>query len=272
MDSKKIVAVAVVAIVIAAGTAWFAGSHDRGGEPAADRDTLYQAALLQSLMLGGYDGFITVEELKEHGDIGLGTFDAVNGEMIVLDGVVYQALGDGTVIVASDDTLVPFSTVTFFETDHTVTMGAVTSMDEAKTALTAVVEEKGANQFWMVKFEGTFDTLTVRSELAQTGEYRPLDEVMKTDQRIYEHSDIAGTVVALYCPDCMDGLNAPGWHLHFISADRTVGGHVLDLSYSGGPVQYDMTAAFEMVLPDTDEFNEMDLTAVDDGDVDDVEG
>ena len=86
------------------------------------KDIIYQVALLQSLVQGYYDGIITVGELKEHGDTGIGTFEGVNGEMIVLDGVVYQALADGSIAIPSDDEKIPFSNVTFFDTDESLTL------------------------------------------------------------------------------------------------------------------------------------------------------
>ena len=67
------------------------------------RDVMFQVSLLQGLTFGDYHGSITVEDLKEHGDTGLGTFDGLNGEMIVIDGEVYRAAGDGTVEEVSDD-------------------------------------------------------------------------------------------------------------------------------------------------------------------------
>ena len=36
------------------------------------------------------------------------------------------------------------------------------------------------------------------------------------------------SLVGVYFPDYMDGINMPGWHLHFLSEDRAKGGHVFD--------------------------------------------
>ena len=59
-------------------------------EKKTDRETIYQVALLQSLTLGQYDGFVKVKTLKRHGDTGIGTFDSMDGELIMLDGLVYR--------------------------------------------------------------------------------------------------------------------------------------------------------------------------------------
>ena len=76
-------------------------------------DVLYQVALIQSLVQGYYDGIITVGELKQHGDTGIGTFEGLNGEMIVLDGTVYQAVADGSITIPADEETVPSGSVKF---------------------------------------------------------------------------------------------------------------------------------------------------------------
>ena len=44
-----------------------------------------------------------VADIRRHGDFGLGTFDSLDGEGIMLDGRCWQARGDGSVIEAPDD-------------------------------------------------------------------------------------------------------------------------------------------------------------------------
>lgn len=217
--------------------------------------------MLQSLMLGDYHGSMSVADLKTMGDTGLGTFEGVNGEMIVLDGVVYQALSDGSVAVAGDDVMIPFSDVTTFDADITIDIAEETDLTALQQILTDNVQENGANQFYMARIEGEFPTMKVRSEYAQTEPYKPLAEVMKTDQVIFDYENIKGTVVALYCPNYMDGLNTPGWHFHFISDDKTKGGHILGLTMASGQAQLDATPGFEMILPEQDEtFQALNLT------------
>ena len=58
----------------------------------ADTECICQVALLQSLAQGHFDGITAVSELKTYVDTGIGTFEGVNGEMIFLDGVIYQAV------------------------------------------------------------------------------------------------------------------------------------------------------------------------------------
>ena len=224
-----------------------------------NRETLYQVALLQSLVQGYYTGIISAAAEKERGDIGIGTFDGVNGELIMLDGEIYRAAADGTVEVVPDDEMIPFSNVTFFDTDGEFDIKGVKDIDSVKAELDKIVEENGRNYFYMVRIDGSFDKLKVRSEPKQEEPYKPLDEVLAAEQVEFDLVNTEGTVVALYCPNYMSGLNTAGWHLHFISSDRAKGGHVLGLSVGEAQVKYDITPGFRMYLSDSDEFQSLDL-------------
>ena len=227
-----------------------------------DRESLYQVSLLQDLTQGDYYGSVSVSELKEKGDTGLGTFDGLNGEMIVLDGKVYRADGDGKVEEVSDDETIPFAAVTFFDEDNKAQLTDVKDLND----LIEKMNEKytdgsdAENYFQIVKITGTFDTMNVRSELAQEEPYKPMTEVMETDQRFFDYEDVAGTVVGIYCPVYMKELNSAGWHFHFISDDRTKGGHIVDLALKDGEVQWDKTPGLDMDLPNDERFIEYDFS------------
>lgn len=223
------------------------------------RKKIYQVALLQSLTLGQYDGFVNVGELKKHGDTGIGTFDGMDGELILLDGVAYQGLSDGSIVEAGDEALVPFGDVTFFAQDFSAEVSAG-SLHEMYDTLSSIVSRHGINAFYMVKLNGHFDSVQVRSERPQEKPYPPLDVVMQ-GQTVFDLRDMDGTVIAFYCPAFMEGQNTVGWHSHFISEDRKHGGHILDLSAGTLHAAFDKTSEYEMILPDDDEFHDLDLGA-----------
>jgi len=229
-------------------------------EASADRETITQVALLQSLLQGDYYGSITIGELKQHGDIGIGTFDKLNGELIMVDGVLHRAKGDGTVEVPGDSETIPFSNVTFFDADETLAVEGVGSFEELVGILDAKVAELGPNRFYFARIDGTFPKMNVRSEYAQEEPYKPLVEVLKTDQTVFEYANVEGTLVAFYCPDYMKELNNAGWHLHFASKDGTKGGHVFELAIDKADIAWDATDNFEMMLPDEEFFNDIDFT------------
>lgn len=219
------------------------------------KEMMFQVSTLQSLLDGGYDGYITVGELRKHGDIGVGTFDKIDGEMIVVDGVVYQARYDGSVCVADDKLTVPFANVTYFDNDTTITLPKVTSMDDLTTqlnkSLSLPIREGRGGPIFVARMDiNQCESIHVRSELPQQKPYRPLAEVLKTDQREFTYSHIGGTIVALYFPDFFDKQNSTGWHCHFISDDKTKGGHVFDIALSGEvKVHFDATPYFKLYMP-----------------------
>lgn len=226
----------------------------------ATAESIYQVALLQSLAQGYFDGSMTVGNLKTHGDTGIGTFDGLNGEMIVLDGVVYQAIGDGSVVVSADDETVPFSNVTFFEEDISLPLSRMADMASLQATLNEVVKEHGANLFYMVKIPGTFSFIKVRSEFKQEKPYRNLDVALAADQNEFDFENIRGTMVGLYCPDYMGDLNSVGWHFHFLTEDLAQGGHVLQVSVDEATALLDATSGFELFLPEEEVFQNMELS------------
>ena len=68
---------------------------------AAPRTELFQYATINSLLAGVFDGDLTIAKLKRHGDLGIGTFNALDGEMLALDGQFYQIRSDGHVYPAA---------------------------------------------------------------------------------------------------------------------------------------------------------------------------
>lgn len=245
-------------VTLLAGSLLFNTASTATAAPAQDKETIYQIALLQSLAMGYFDGSISVKDLKTHGDTGIGTFEGLNGEMIVLDGVVYRANRDCKINVMGDKETVPFSNVTFFEKDFSVKLADVHDKDAFEKILDEHVNKHGRNSFYMVKVIGTFNEILIRSESGQKEPYPTLVEALKTQNEI-SPKNISGTLVGLYCPDFMSSLNSTGWHFHFISADKKIGGHVLDLNVKSGEAQFDKTDAFKMDLPTKKNFHALNF-------------
>lgn len=225
----------------------------------AERESLNQIALLQSLAQGYFGGTVKVRDMRSLGDIGIGTFEGLNGEMIMLDGTVYQALGDGRVIVADDKTAVPYGTVTYFDDDVALELRDVKNKDSFEKILNDEVKKCGENSFYMIKLHTVFSSVLFRSEYGSQKPYPTLVEALKGKQTEFTAKNIKGTLVGLYCPNYMGGLNTPGWHFHFISDDKKQGGHILELSLKQGTVLFDKTDKFTMILHEDPEFHQMNL-------------
>lgn len=197
-------------------------------EEAVKTDALYQVSLINALMQGDYDGTVSVGDLLMVGDTGIGTFDGLDGEMIMLDGVVYKAKADGSVDIQPDPETVPFAAVTFMDDDIAQQdIAGLSSIDAIKSYLDSLVSKETGdfNRFYFAVIEGNFNSVHVRSVPEQTKPYKPLSEIAQT-QPEYIYESLEGTIVALRCPGFVEEINVPGWHLHFISKDRSKGGHV----------------------------------------------
>jgi acetolactate decarboxylase len=226
----------------------------------------FQASTLEALLDGAYDGDLTIRELRRHGDLGLGTFDALDGEMIVVDGEVWRARADGTVERASDDARTPFAVVTPFTADATCAIEGVVEQRELLALVTSTAggrlppQEGGADSpagdageasatgCWALRFDGHLDLVHARSVPPQPKPYPPLAEAAAT-QREFDLGPGDGSLVGFVFPSWAGGVELPGAHLHAITADRTRGGHVLHARVGPGVLRIAAVSDLHLELP-----------------------
>ena len=217
---------------------------------------IYQVSTLQALMLGYFRSVINVSVLLKHGDIGLGTFTDVDGEMIVLDGSCYRATETGDVVPAEPDRGVPFSTVCTMDETTPMEFGPMNSVEDLKASLNNLIDSQfGLNSMHMARIDGEFEVIDARSESGYESVHVDLKTILGRTQKAFKFENIKGTLVCVYFPDYMDGINAPGWHLHFISEDRKHGGHVFELVMKSGKGQISKINSIELKLPDEPVFD-----------------
>lgn len=222
----------------------------------AQNDVLTQVSTIDALLNGVYDGKTTLQQLATHGDFGIGTFQALDGEMLMIDGRIYQVDSTGAVNQPAMGITTPFAATTFFDADRTHGIEAGTTYDVFQKKMDTRLPTP--NIFYAVKITGVFRTVKTRSVPRQTRPYPPLKEVAKT-QPVFNFQNVAGTMVGFRCPPYVTGINVPGYHLHFITQDRQSGGHVLEFTIVDGVVQVDDTAEFHMILPVDPGFFQTDL-------------
>lgn len=227
-------------------------SHER-----IERDLLYQVSTIDALLAGEFDGEVTYGEVRRHGDFGIGTFNALDGEMLQLDGEVFQIKSDGKAYPVPDSTRTPFAAVTHFEADTAVTLSGSLTFEQLCARIDSLIPTE--NSFYAIRIEGDFDFIKARSVPRQSRPYEPMVEIVKT-QPTFEYERIKGTLMGFRTPPFMKGLNVPGYHMHFITEDRTRGGHVLACSVGKGTLSIDYTTGFQMVLPSSGSFQRLDLT------------
>lgn len=233
---------------------------------------IFQISTLQALALGYSRAVVPVSELLKHGDIGLGTFEDVNGEMIVADGECWRATEDGTVWKAEPDMGVPFASVAKAGYSVDFEIEGIEDIGKLKELLTLKIEEDfGLNSMHIVRIDGEFDRVCARSESAYRSHHVDLKDILSKTQRDFMFENIAGTLVGIYYPDYMDGINAPGWHVHFLSEDRTKGGHVFDLELARGRIRLAKINKIEIQLPSEPAFDTYSLKEASGSDIKKVE-
>jgi len=219
-------------------------------------DVLFQVSTINALLEGIYDGEITFKELKRHGDLGLGTFNALDGEMLMLDGKIYQVKADGKVYPAEDSMKTPFSAVTFFEEDTTLVSDSPLDYKSLEEFMDKMLPTE--NIIYAIKIEVVFKYVRTRSVPAQEKPYPLLSEVVK-NQPEFEFHNIKGTLVGFRLPDYLSGINVPRYHLHFITKDKKGGGHLLECETQRIKIGMDFTEQLSITLPETKEFYDADL-------------
>ena len=221
---------------------------------------MFQVSTLHALAAGYTRSVVTVQELQSRGNIGLGTFEGVDGEMILLDGVCYRARHDGSVVKAAPETGVPFASTALVQEGTTFDLEKVPDIATLNHELTDKLDEAFAlNSMHVVRIDGFFDSVSARSESAYRADHITLKDMLATTQREFVFEKLSGTLVCAYHPDYMGGINAPGWHVHFLSEDKTRGGHVFDVSLVRGHVVMYRVDCIEIQLPTTPVFDTYSL-------------
>ena len=220
-------------------------------------DQIYQYSVFAALANKIYDGNLTVAEVKEKGDLGLGTYNGLNGEMIVLDGKVFQLLADGTVLQPEDSELVPFAVVTFFEEDQKLELSQNSNYKELKDFIEHQLPSK--NLGYAFKIKSNFEYIKCGGAVKQEKPYtKTLSEAI-VDRPVFEKENVPGTIVGLWFPEYVGKVNIAGFHLHFISDDKKFAGHVLDFQASGLKIEIDYCNGFDIELPKTTDFETADF-------------
>ena len=221
---------------------------------------VYQTSTMGALLGGVYEGDVTTRELLRHGDFGLGTFNRLDGEMLVLDGVCYQLRGDGSATIAGPDEVTPFAAVTWFHADHTIDLPAPCD----RAALKALIDDslESTNLMVAVRITGDFSMIRTRTVTEQHQPYRPFTEATR-DQQELTFTDVTGTLAGFRMPEFEQGISVAGYHSHFIDQDHQHGGHALDYRLVRGIVEISVRSELHLSLQRTPQFLGAELNSAD---------
>ncbi|RXH58117.1 acetolactate decarboxylase [Granulicella sibirica] len=224
---------------------------------AKSTHTLFQISTSRALVQGVYEEAVSAGQLLLHGDFGLGTFDALDGEMVLLDGVIYQVKSDGTVHRVQDDAGTPFATVLHFSDDDESVLTNLISFGD----LCDLCDEhrRSQNVFYAFRVDGRFSRIRTRA-MPRTQDGISLKTAAES-QPEFSFNDVEGTLVGFWSPPYVSAVGIPGYHFHFLSKDRSKGGHVLDCAGNELLLKVEMIKEFHLALPDNEAFLRADLTA-----------
>ncbi|MGD9762778.1 MAG: acetolactate decarboxylase [Candidatus Binatia bacterium] len=217
--------------------------------------TLYQVSTAAALVEGIYQGAVRVGTLRQHGDLGLGTFENLDGEMVIVDGRFFQVRSDGSVRECGDDVLSPFAVITRFAPDAAVTMRRCPELSDLAARFDAL--RSSDNMFFSLRVDGQFEYVHTRA-MCRTEEGVPLVQAAAI-QPEFEFRNLSGTLVGFWTPHYAKTLSVPGYHLHFVSTDRKHGGHLLQCRGANLRLQIQREGDYRIALPETEDFLKADL-------------
>ena len=221
------------------------------------RTKFTQVSLFSVLLSGRYGGVVTVAELKKLGGMAIATMDRLDGEMQMIDGVVYQACADGGVHLPGDDATVPFGTVAEFHAERSLRLADLPSYELFEKRLAELCPQE--NLPLAIHFTGNFRRMKVRAVARQERDGIGLADAAK-NEALFDLADCSGDLVGFRLPGYVDGVNAPGWHLHFMDAARQRGGHVVNFSLCDGELRFCHADDFQIRLPPPEVLAGLDLS------------
>jgi acetolactate decarboxylase len=217
----------------------------------------YHYSIWAALVNKIYDGNLTVKEAKMHGDIGIGSYNGVDGELVMMDEILYQIPSSGKVKVASDSMRIPYLNTTFFNKEISYDLNDRMNYDSLRKKIQFHFPSR--NFFYAFKIHGEFDTLKLGSMQKQERPYlQSLDSLLPNRPK-FDHTNISGTMVGFWCPDFIGDINVAGFHLHFLSDDKKTGGHVLEFTGKNFKVDMDKLTSYRFILPDTEDYEKVNL-------------
>ncbi len=208
-------------------------------------DNIFQYSTKNGLLKNDYVGTLTVNEIKKNGDFGLGTFNMVDGEMVIQNGNVYQVLTNGKINDMPAKALSPFVVTKFFIPDTSFSLPKNISLDSAKTLLELLVKKYDTPL--AIRITGEFQSLKSRSVDKVESLSVSLAEIV-ANQTEFNFTNVSGTVIGFWYPDYFDGVNFPGFHLHVLLDNLSGGGHLLNCTFGNVTVEIDFASGVNVAL------------------------
>ena len=213
-----------------------------------DRHNVFTQISLFSVLLGGrYGGVCSIADVKRYGNMAIATMDRLDGEMQMIDGVVYQACADGRLLMPADDATIPFGTIAMLTPERELNLNGFSSYEDFEERMKT--ECPRMNLPLAVHITGAFQRMKVRAVVRQEKDGIGLAEAARNES-VFELDETFGDMVGFRLPGYVQGVNAPGWHLHFVDGARRHGGHVVNFSLKNGVMRLCTAHEYRIMLPD----------------------
>jgi alpha-acetolactate decarboxylase len=237
-------------------------ASQRASQHLTMANQLYQYSIISALMDGVASGGIALSKLKQHGNYGLGTFENIEGEMVMIAETVYHLRADGSISIAEPEARLPFAMTTRFQPTSTLTT-AFPSKASIFSTLQRIFPGTD-NLFIALRISALFQEIKVRTVRGQTYKGQPLEE-LSSSQSVNTYKNIRGTIFGFRSPPFSQGISVAGGHLHFVSEARDCGGHVLEVEAVEALLEGAVVSNMHIELPESRDFNEAKLEVRADG-------
>ncbi len=215
--------------------------------PKENQNRMYQLSTINALLNGNYDSNTAYSEILKYGNFGIGVFNSLDGEMILLDSNLYQIKSDGKVYQPNPATIkTPFATISQFYPEKSIAIKEGADYTIIKEMIDGCIPDK--DQFCAIKITGQFKTMTTRTVPRQTKPYPPISYITKNEP-IFNLTNLSGTIVGFRNPSYAKGMLSTGYHLHFISEDKLKGGHIMNFVVEKAGCELDFMNKLQLVLP-----------------------
>lgn len=226
------------------------GSADKKGNIFFNK--LYNYGVIDALIGGLYRGTLSISDLKQKGDFGLGAPDMIDGELMVLDGEAYQTRVNGKTYVLDGAHKTSFASVTFFKADTSFYMNQKVGKDEVLNMIEQKLVNK--NAMYAIRITGLFDTVKTRAfPPVEVEPFPPLSSMLEK-QQFFQFTATAGTFIGFHLPEYLNGINASGFHFHYLSNNKQDGGHIIDFTSRSIKIEIATLKAMELGIPDDEAF------------------
>ena len=231
---------------------FFIGCNSANAPKVSDVNSIHQYSTLSALLEGVYDGEMTVGELKQQGNFGIGTFNALDGELILFEGKCYKATSDSRILTMADSVKTPFAAICNFHADTTIRVSHAIRIKALESYLDSALSKP--NLIYAYQITGKFDSVIIRSVPKQEKPYKRLIEAYKK-QGVFTFTNQTGTLIGYKFPKYLKEVNMDDYHFHFLSSDKTKGGHLLNCTLLSGEVSVGYVRNYTLQLPNNDYFN-----------------